>query len=278
MNQNATLLESLVYCISCIKDHGAAADEFKLLSAYALMNHDINAQRLDESRLLDAVLKATMYTDVALQDFLEHKIVFSSKHLTVPQIKKVCSNAQGDPRWKNGPTFCLRKNWEGLFSSMSTIKDFTTLTSDVLSKNRDAFTLVFFTKADDDVTLAELRCQMMVRTTWLKNQERKLERRLSEYMEMASEPLIPAQKSKLNKIQQGARMYLNHSLIKVGNGVPSINALDIYRFMGEDPTLYAVISVQHLKQPTLWEIEMPESIMLYTTKANRYMYMQCMPF
>ena len=161
---------------------------------------------------------------------------------------------------------------------MSTIKDFTTLTSDVISKNRDAFTLVFFTKADDDVTLAELRCQMMVRTAWLKDQERKLERRLSEYMEMASQPLIPVQKSKLNKIQEGARMYLNHSLIKVGNGVPIINAQDIYRFMGEDPTQHAVMSVQHLKPPTLWEMEMPESIMVYTTKANRYIYMHCMPF
>ena len=126
--------------------------------------------------------------------------------------------------------------------------------------------------------LAELRCQMMVRTAWLKDQERKLERRLSEYMEMASQPLIPVQKSKLNKIQEGARMYLNHSLIKVGNGVPIINAQDIYRFMGEDPTQHAVMSVQHLKPPTLWEMEMPESIMVYTTKANRYIYMQCMPF
>ena len=242
------------------------------------MNSDAKVRRVDESNLLEALLNATMHTNVVLKDFLEHKIVFSSKHLTVPRIKKVCSIAQGDPRWKSGPTFCLRKNWEGVFSSLNTIKDFNTLTPDTIRKNRQAFILVFFTRADDDVTAAELRCQMMVRTTWLKKQEDKLELRLAEYVEMASQPLIPVQKSKLNNIQQGARMYLNHSLIKFCTDEPDINALDMYRFMGEDPTKVAVICVQHLKPPTLWDMKMPEPILVYTTKANRHIYIQRTPF
>ena len=95
---------------------------------------------------------------------------------------------------------------------------------------------------------------------------------------MASQPLIPVQKSKLNNIQQGARMYLNHSLIKFCTDEPDINALDMYRFMGEDPTKVAVICVQHLKPPTLWDMKMPEPILVYTTKANRHIYIQRTPF
>ena len=236
---------------------------------------DITKQRAEESRLLVAVLDATVQKDVVLNDFFEDKVVFSSQHLTVSQIKKVCANAQGDPRWNIGPTFCLRKNWDGLFSSLHTVRDFTTLTPDTISQNRDAFTLVFFTLADDDVTVAELRSQMMVQTTWLKNQEKKLELRLVQYTKMANQPFIPVQKTQLCKIQQGARFYLNHLLIKVCTDMPAINALDVYRFMGDAP---AVINVQHLKLPTLWEMKMPEVFSVFTTKANRSMYMQRTPF